>query len=784
LGRIISRQEFPAQETLPFSFPVFTPLTVLHKVKVCFYQDKRLRGEQEKYFPIKTQKNPSDFFFLVWGGPAPEYINNYRWKLLKDYGLDTGFEHYHYKERLEKISSFNIFPFSYIYYMAPYSSSKGPVGPIRIPCFSDPGYREVMEKELIQKTNLIAPFAPLGYTLGDENALGGGEEDFCFSTHCLKDLQEYLKKEYGSLESLNGEWETGFSDWSEVSPNTLSELRKRGEKKNFSSWIDHRLHMENVFADIHYFARKTIEGIDRDAHVGVEGIGNAPPSFGGLDSYKLGAALRSVGGYGGTTLWRAFLPEDSLLWDWELYGRGTREGYRYPWRMLLSGGNGVGFFSLNNYCPNYVAFNPDYTLTPPFAAVVEGTKTIKEGIGRLLLSGKQEYSPIAILHSQPNVHLNTILSKQEEELFSSSYPVSLWGFENLLKTLWYYPNFVSHHQVQQGILKENKYQCLVLPSILSISKKEREEIKEFVEGGGIVIADVLPGFFDGHGKTVAENDLEGLFGVKRERWPSKFEEGVILEEKQFPVQVAEDLTLTGGKSSAFSLQGRPFLILNSYGKGKTLCFNMRFTPIINLKEKDRLPFYSFLNLQLTSLGLNQLFKVTQEGEIPFFAGTGRFFSSDKNKYLFILPNEKGKMKIGLPEEGYLYNLVEGKYLGKGKELETTFDVEHAYIASILSYQVTDIKIECPATFKLGEEIKGNISIICDGNMPGLHVVRIETYNPEGKQIPYHSFNLLCQQGKGNFSFPLALNEATGIWVIKIKDIATGIKNEISFKVIQ
>ncbi|MDO9573427.1 MAG: beta-galactosidase trimerization domain-containing protein, partial [Candidatus Contubernalis sp.] len=665
-----------------------------------------------------------------------------------------------------------------------HSLTKGPVGPIRSPCFSNPAYRGEMEKALIRETNLIAPFAPLGYGLGDENILAFGEEDFCFSGYCLQDLQEYLKKEYGSLKSLNEEWETDFSDWSEVRPNTLSELQKRGEKKNFSTWIDHRLHMETVFADVHYLGRKTIEGVDKDAYVGAEGFQLLKDaSFNGQDVYKLGAASRSAGGYGGTTLWRAFLPEDSLLWDWELYGRGITRGHRYPWRMLLSGGNGVGFYALDELTPDYTAFNPDYTLTPPFAAVVEGTKTVKEGVGRLLLSGKQEYSPIAILHSQPNSHLNTIISKQEEKSFNSSYQESLPGFENLLKTLWYYPNFVSHQQVKQGILKENKYQCLVLPSILAISKKEREEIKEFVNGGGIVIADVLPGFFDGHGKVAAENDLEEIFGVKR-RWPSKFEEGVTLEGKQLPLQVAEELTLAGGKSSAFSPQGRPSFILNSYGKGKTLCLNILLPSCQNLKEKDSLLFSSFLNLQITSLGLNQLFKVTQEGEAPFFAGTGRFFSSDKNKYLFILPDKEGKVKIGLPEEGYLYNLLEGKFLGKGKELETTFDLKYPYLVSILPYRVTDLKIESPATFKLGEEIRGNVSIISDGNTPGLHVARIETYNPGGKQISYHSFNLLCPQGKGNFSIPLALNEAAGIWVIKIKDISTGLKNELSFKVIK
>ena len=788
LHRVISRHKVPVKEKVNFSFPSFQPLTVLHKIRVELYQEEKLIMDKETAFPVKFQPHhPDDFFFIMWGSGSRHFLENYTLNLARDSGVDSVLTTVLDRKTLEKMASRQLTPFPYIWQMHAYGKrvcSCCAQGPVRSPCLSDPAYRKEMERVLTRRTKVVSPFAPLGYGLGDENQLShwGANYDFCFSPHCLNSLRAFLKKEYGSLEALNQGWETDFSEWEEVRPTRLAELRKRREERNFSSWIDHRLHMESVFAEAHYFGRKVIERIDKDAYVGAEGFWGEGGSFTGTNYYKLGAVLRSFGGYGGTAPMSSFLPQDRQLWNWGLYRYCVDSGYRYPWDMLLHGGDGIGFYELFAGNPPWSALYPDFRLTRPFAAVARETERIKEGIGRLLLSSQAEHSPVAILHSQPNLHLTTILSKTTW----FSYLQSRSAFGGLFNELWHYPNLVAHQQIKEGILREGKIKYLILPSILSVSQREREELKAFVENGGIIIADILPGLFDGRGKMVKENDLEQLFGVKRKVWPSSVETGISLAGKDLPLRLPEEYILTTAKSLAFSPEGRPVFILHSYGKGKTLLLNILLCSYRDIREEEqKLSFAQFFQAQLTSLGLTPLFTVTEqkeEGETPFFAGAGRFFSSGENRYLFILPNREGEVKIDLPEGGHLFDLLQGKYLGEGSQIKQSLKRTQPTLISILPYRVTDIQIKGPTVVKLGEEVKGNVSIITEGGEAGLHVLRMDVYNPEGERVSYLSANLVCQKGKGAFSFPLALNEPLGDWLIKVRDVATGVQREWKFEV--
>ena len=75
-------------------------------------------------------------------------------------------------------------------------------------------------------------------------------------------------------------------------------------------------------------------------------------------------------------------------------------------------------------------------------------------------------------------------------------------------------NFISYADViQQGIPSE--YKVLILPGCLCLSDVEAKRIRAFVEAGGTVIADFMPGLWDQHGKGRATGGvLDDVFGVK------------------------------------------------------------------------------------------------------------------------------------------------------------------------------------------------------------------------------------------------------------------------------
>ncbi|HPP11819.1 MAG TPA: beta-galactosidase, partial [bacterium] len=777
-GRVVESKVLPFSTAAIFNLSQFQPVTVLHYLRAELLEGKDVLLSQEISFPVRLRFDPKEFFFLIWGGPTPEYLPRYLLKLVRQAGVDGLFSRCDDWETLKEIASYNLYANPYIYSLKTASAGKDLA---RHPCFSDPAFRERMASALQQKAVIVAPFAPITYGLGDENELSHWSEnrDFCFSPHCLTDLREYLKREYGSLAALNAEWETNFSSWEEVRPTTLSQLKARGEKRNFSSWIDHRLHMESVFAGIHLHGRQAIEKVDPAARVGAEGIWGEGNSFTGIDYSKMAEAVRSVGGYGGTWLWRNFLTPDSLLWDWGIYSSSTEKGARYPWEVLLAGGNGIGFFSLFSSEPDYTAFLPDYTRYEPFASVVRETQKIKNGVGRLLLSARAEYSPVVLVHSQPNLHLTTALS----ETTTYNYQKSRWAIYELLTELWYYPAAVTHRSVATGILSQGRYQAVFLPSLFCLSPEERRQLRLFVEKGGIVMADTLPGLFDGHGRMTDNADMEELFGVTRSGWPGEPDQPLLLGETSLSMACAEKLTLTAGKARLTSAQGYPAFIVRKLGAGQAICFNLLLPGLDNLKPEKRAIFLAFLDRFWRELGLKPMVEVKSEetGQV-FPGGKGRFFTCGASRYLFLLPEKNGRVKIALPWKSHLYDIATSTYCGLTDSHTVELDRKTPVLLASLPYRVNYLQVKIPASVRAGEIFKGEVGLKTEGQPAENHVINLSVLNPQGQLVPYLCKNLDSLAGKVSFQIPTALNELAGVWQLQARDVATGVSAEVSFRV--
>jgi hypothetical protein len=69
-----------------------------------------------------------------------------------------------------------------------------------------------------------------------------------------------------------------------------------------------------------------------------------------------------------------------------------------------------------------------------------------------------------------------------------------WAFARLVEDLGYQHRMLSYEQIEQGML--DGYRVLLMPACAAISRKEAEAIHRFVEQGGPVLADTLPGFLE------------------------------------------------------------------------------------------------------------------------------------------------------------------------------------------------------------------------------------------------------------------------------------------------
>ena len=777
LGRLIFCQELPARREVQFSIPDFQPLAALHTIKAELYRQKNKIMASAQSFPVRLPKDPSDFFYLLWGKASScrSYLERNILKLAQtEYSVDAVLTRMgDAGEDAKELSRLNLYTVPYIYSLYPKPISQKLE---RSSCFTDPSFRERMAKELQTTTRSLMPYAPMFYSLGDENGLAheSGDQvgpDICFSKTCLHSLQAELKRVYTTLDKLNHEWDSTFTSWDEVLPSTLQALKAKKAMGNLAPWLEHRVHMADIFADIHRFGREAIEKVDPDARVGAEGFfyGGAT----GVDYYKLGKAMSMAGGYGGTRQWSAFLPKKAPLWDWGLYGRGIEYGRRFAWKILQDGGNGAGFFSDINPEGKYAAFGPDYMPTDQFAALTEEVKRIKKGFGKLLLSGQAQYSPIAVIYSPPNEHLARALSLQRGDL------------NTILDELWYYPSVLASEQITAGELQEGRYKCLVLPTMYALSSEAREAIKHFVHKGGLLIADVLPGQYDGHGKIVAANDMEEVFGVRQAGFNTRPDKSLQIDGRQYAFDLVDNLKPTTGKALGISPKGSQAVIMNSYGRGTALCLNISLYNYRGMKEAERVGLQQIISTALARAGVPAEFIVAQEtteGSQPLYSGSGRYFLSDKNSYAFIMPNKEGEVTVKLPMSGHLYNMTEGIYLGKEKEFKTIFSRTSPCLIAILPYKVSNISLTCNRAAALGEIVQVESMVSTEGELSGSHVLRIDVYDPAGKPLPCYSMNLLCPQGKGSFSIPLALNDKPGNWQITARDVATGIHSQVQLTV--
>src|SRR5581483_5754729 len=87
-------------------------------------------------------------------------------------------------------------------------------------------------------------------------------------------------------------------------------------------------------------------------------------------------------------------------------------------------------------------------------------------------------------------------------------------WENMLRDSGLQFSYISYADVVQNGIPSG-YRVLILPACLCLSDVEARRIRAFVESGGTVIADYMPGLWDQHGKgRPSGGALDDLFGVK------------------------------------------------------------------------------------------------------------------------------------------------------------------------------------------------------------------------------------------------------------------------------
>lgn len=674
---------------------------------------------------------------------------------------------------------------------------------LRNPCLNDPAYLLRKTSDIQTSVQKMADYAPVGYTMADENYVYHYSDplDICFCRYCLSAMREWLKNQYGSLDVLNKEWETHFQTWEEVMPMSFEEVRTR-ESMNYSPWADHRSFMERTFAQTWKTFYEALAKADPHGKMGISGP-FPPGAYTAYDYWKLKDCFGFVHSYG-TENRREFIRSfmNIPVGEWNGYGVKGDELYYNAWLSIFEGCKFLSYW----YPP--VFFKPDLSNWPAGDDLKRLNLEFGSGLGKLIMHLKLSRPEVAIHYSQSSIHASYVLKR--EDVFKSNCA----GYSKALQELQLPHKFVSYEEIENGMLVKHNYKALILPYSTAISPKEADNIKQFVNAGGMIIGDLQTGIMDDHCKTLTTGLLDDVFGIKRENnqvqdGPSKAKfvaecPAIKLRDQSISGKLLETgIKTTTGLALASEETGKtPMIILNNYGKGKAVYLNsLAYSEYLFCRRNSKAPNLSLQCQRLQNL-LSQIMRMAEvksnvqiialdHGESLPYCQTA-CFDKGGNHYVGIIrdyPVAKDndqtikKGKVIFQTNSHIYDIRNKRYCGRADTVETDFGPGTISFYGLLPYEVKGLSVKLPKrTLAQGEVLEYALKLKVSQGEAGEHVVRIAVLDPENKVVPYYSKTLLVKDGLFIGHIPLALNEKPGSWKIQAEEVISGKRGTTSFQV--
>jgi hypothetical protein len=784
LGRILSEETQPVagRQELGFTVSLAGAEAILHQLTVSLLDNERVIAERRTDIVCRREPALDDFTFSFWAplqnnDPGSRYM-------LQDFarkGFTEAYIGYMYatpatqlEPALKATVATNLDLSFFAFSLAGWDAGSDPGATVSSRCLTREGFRQNLFNVLRQHAASGKNYPVSGYSLGDEAGITGYGQDYCFSPTCLAYLRSYLKSTYATLEALNAEWGTAFADWEAVTPMTKPEVQKHG---NFAPWVDHRMAMESMFADLIREAGEAVRAVDPSGRVGTEGItgggtywNNGESSTTGFDFGKIFPVGQHWGlyfhFYPQIEYLRSFAPADSVRFTYtqpfEEYPNGyfrdawTNEKVNrfVPWYDLFNGMNGTMYWG--SMATDWHGFySGDFRPTPWSQQVAETIQEIRGGIGKLLLHCRRDNSGIAIHYSPASFHVATLMGGTDS---AKTAPVDVnitqdaprfapggreriespKAFCRALEDLGLQYDFISAQQMAAGELGE--YKVLVLPYSYAIGREEAEQIRAFVAAGGTVIADGTPGIMDGHGKKVDEPLLSGvtLSSCRNRVWA--YNDIPRVRNGDDGGAIREEIR---GLLKAAGVEA-PFRIIPAAG-GKLLgCEVVHFT--------DRGAEY---------LGLLQ--------------GREYLRSATEN-------HDPVPVTISLPRKLQVYSIRDGKDLGVTDTIQTAIEPAVAQVYALLPGKVESLAVAgIKDVYERGGKVEYAVTCETAGQAAVPQVYRVEVKRPDGRTSREYGRNLYGL-GTCQGTFTLALNDPAGNWTIVVTDVASAATTQKVFAV--
>jgi len=700
----------------------------------------------------------------------------------------------------------------------------------RASCPSDRGVQAKVRERIMNTVIQHKGLRPMFYNLADEHGTGdqAAPFDFCYCKHCMDRFHTWLEERYGTLTALNAEWGTDFTLWRDVLPLTTDDTLRRhatGKEFNFSSWADHREFMDDVMNGALAAMREYGREADPTAVYASTG-GQGPGAYGGWDFAKLAKSVDLHIPYNifqNDEMLRSFRPK---ILKFAPYFGDSPELVRRMWYQLFHGDCGQIYWDNDEPAGRFLE-RP--TKKPSLRAKRLGP-TIKEltsGIAKQIMAMEPTHEHLAVHHSQASIRANWFMGTiPQGEAWVDRNSGNCEALETDM--MWHVRDavsklvadaglqyrFVAYDAVAKGGLIREGLRAFWMPHSMAMSAEECAQVRRFAEAGGVVIADTLPAIMDEHCKLLPTGQLDDFFGVKRA--PAAGGRPFDYARKGAAIRVTagnpfglaagplalhaceRNLRAVGDAAAYGKAGGADALVVRDVGEGLAVYLNVelrnypayRYHPGGDQERQAQALFAGCLARAGVFRDID-LWKRIGEQQVPgaeitrFAAGpvelvcsvvnaargtTGVGEEIEVDHGVF---EKKAPMTVVLPNAAHVYDARTGKYHGHTETFKDRFDPSSAKVYALLPYTVDGLTVRPVGRARVGRTCTVKLGLTVAGPTAGLHVVRVDVYDPRGEWCSHYSRNARTEGGAGELTIPFAEGDRPGTWTLKLRDAVSG-----------
>lgn len=614
----------------------------------------------------------------------------------------------------------------------------------------------------------VKAFAPVALTFGDEAQYHFTSDGSCVASmlappYSDEDFRVFLGQWFdpvnGKLDlgELNKAWGTTFKAAEEIKVKPLAELRAINGRAQF---VCEALWTEWQFHRLEALSTKAAQAHVPLAYFGDEGAGGMATGN-GHDYYRLGREMSLSQLYdteAGPFLIKSFAGPRSLRGMWTgnygyYLGAVDEEWMRSrPWRSLFYGMNSEWWWMQS------LAIGAEGRPIPCFAQYAEEIRRIKAGPATLLLKVAQPSRPqVGVLYSPNTIHVHTY-----DHRAPGPHPGALATVCEGLIRAGYAFKLLHPAQLADPAELSAGYRALVLPAILALSEQEAENIRRFVERGGLLIADQTPEqYFNELGVPYAKEPFRSVFAKGAEAAEYTYGKGKAIFLKE-PFALSHLIRY-------HNILGRSW----SEKEGKPLARLLRERIEGATAEK---PPVTITLANGTALSDGEI-STFRDGEALYVGvdRNGRYWNGELCRWVkWDDYQEEVAVTLTFPTSAQVYDVTRGEYLGQGPAVKTKL-TSYPRLFAALPAKVEGVAVEGLAKeYRRGETVRCNVTVTHGAGGRCASVLHVSLRDARGELQAWSERNVMARAGQSLVELPLALDERAGDYRLEIRDVASSV----------